>query len=119
MFPTSCSDAVARPVPAANPGVERFSPDDLAARRPRLDAACAGVGRDPATLDRTAAVWVDLPGATGREDWGALAGSPEEVVEGLRSYARAGFSHVRLWLEPGTVRGVEAFAPVLGVLDGG
>jgi alkanesulfonate monooxygenase SsuD/methylene tetrahydromethanopterin reductase-like flavin-dependent oxidoreductase (luciferase family) len=113
------ADAWNRDFGAANPDVARFSPDDLAAWQPRLDAACADVGRDPATLERTAAVWVDLPGATGREDWGALAGSPEEVAEGLRAYARAGVSHVQLWLEPGTAQGVESFAPVLEWLERG
>jgi alkanesulfonate monooxygenase SsuD/methylene tetrahydromethanopterin reductase-like flavin-dependent oxidoreductase (luciferase family) len=64
-------------------------------------------------------VFVDLPGATGREGWGALAGSPEELAEGLRAYARAGFTHVQLWLEPSTYAGIDGFAPVLELLDRG
>jgi hypothetical protein len=95
--------------------------EDLAAWGPRIDAARAAVAREPATPGapwaRTAAVLVDLPGATGREGWVAHAGSPEEWAEGLREYARAGFSHVVLWLEPGTARGIEAFAPVLELPD--
>jgi alkanesulfonate monooxygenase SsuD/methylene tetrahydromethanopterin reductase-like flavin-dependent oxidoreductase (luciferase family) len=102
-----------------NPGHEGHSPADLAAWRPRVDAACAGIGRDPATLEWTAAVFVDLPIAPGREGWGALTGSPEALAEGLRGYARAGFTHVQLWLEPATIAGIEAFALVLELLDGG
>jgi alkanesulfonate monooxygenase SsuD/methylene tetrahydromethanopterin reductase-like flavin-dependent oxidoreductase (luciferase family) len=102
-----------------NPEFEPFSPEDLAAWRPRVDKACTEVGRDPATLERTAAVFVDLPIAPGREGWDALAGSPEALAEGLRYYARAGFTHVQLWLEPATIAGIEAFAPVLELLDGG
>ncbi len=56
----------------------------------------------------TAAGLVDLPGATGREGWEALAGSPDELADGLRDYARAGISPVVLW-----------FAPVLELLDRG
>jgi alkanesulfonate monooxygenase SsuD/methylene tetrahydromethanopterin reductase-like flavin-dependent oxidoreductase (luciferase family) len=113
------ADAWNRDFNKVNPDVAPFSAEDLAIWQHRVDAACIAVGRDPATLDRTAAVWVDLPGAAGREDWGALAGSPEDVAEGLRAYGRAGFSQVQLWLEPSTVRGVESFAPVLKLLDGG
>jgi hypothetical protein len=57
--------------------------------------------------------------APGREGWNALTGSPAELAEGLRAYARAGFNHVQLWLEPSTVEGIEAFAPVLALLDEG
>ena len=113
------ADTWNRDFPTANPGFVPFSPEDLAAWQPRVDAACAAVGRDPATLGRTAGVLVDLPIAPGREGWDALTGSSEELAEGLRAYARAGFSHVQLWLEPSTVQGIEVFAPVLELLDQG
>jgi alkanesulfonate monooxygenase SsuD/methylene tetrahydromethanopterin reductase-like flavin-dependent oxidoreductase (luciferase family) len=102
-----------------NPELEPFSPEDFAAWQSRVDAACIGVGRDPATLERTAAVLIDLPIAPGREGWDALTGSPEELADGLRNYASAGFTHVQIWLEPSTIAGIEAFAPVLELLDGG
>ena len=102
-----------------NPELEPFSAEDLAAWGPRIDAACTEVARDPTTLGRTSAVLVDLPIAPGREGWDALAGSPEALAEGLRGYARAGFTHVQLWLEPSTIEGIEAFAPVLELLDAG
>jgi alkanesulfonate monooxygenase SsuD/methylene tetrahydromethanopterin reductase-like flavin-dependent oxidoreductase (luciferase family) len=90
---------------------------------PRVDAACADVGRDPATLARTAAIMVDLPGSPGRpakfEESLPLRGTPEEMAEELRAFARAGASHVQIWLDPNTVAGVEAFAPVLDLLDRG
>jgi probable F420-dependent oxidoreductase len=111
------ADAWGRDFNRVNPDVVPYSPEDLAAWGPRVDAACTEVGRDPTTLERTAAVFVDLPGATGREGWNALAGSPEELAEGLRAYAHAGFTHVQLWLEPSTLAGIAAFAPVLELLD--
>jgi alkanesulfonate monooxygenase SsuD/methylene tetrahydromethanopterin reductase-like flavin-dependent oxidoreductase (luciferase family) len=93
-----------------------------------VDAACAATGRDPATLERTAAIMVDLPGFAGtpvapwvlnlrsrREP--AVTGSTEELAGTLRQLADDGITHVQLWIEPNTVAGVEAFAPVLDLLD--
>ncbi len=113
------ADVWSRDFDKVNPELVPFSAEDLAAWGPRVDAACVEVGRDPATLERTAAVLIDLPIAPGREGWDALTGSPEELADGLRSYASAGFSHVQIWLEPSTIAGIEAFAPALELLDGG
>ncbi len=113
------ADVWNRDFDGVNPGHEPYSAADLAAWRPRVDAACAAVGRDPATLARTAGVFVDLPGAPPREGWGALGGSPEAVAEGLRGYARAGFTHVQLGLNPNTAAAVASLAPVLERLDHG
>jgi alkanesulfonate monooxygenase SsuD/methylene tetrahydromethanopterin reductase-like flavin-dependent oxidoreductase (luciferase family) len=94
---------------------------ELGTWRTKLDAACLEIGRDPATLDRTAAVVVDLPsaGVTWRQDWGPLTGSSEMLAESLRSYALEGITHVQVWLEPATPAGIEEFAPVLEMLDRG
>ncbi len=113
------ADSWSRDFDKVNPELVPFSPEDLATWGPRVDAACIGVGRDPATLERTAAMLVDLPIAPGRERWDALSGSPEALAEGLRGYARAGFSHVQIWLEPATITGIEAFVQVLELLDSG
>jgi alkanesulfonate monooxygenase SsuD/methylene tetrahydromethanopterin reductase-like flavin-dependent oxidoreductase (luciferase family) len=94
----------------------------------RVDAACRAVGRDPATLERVAGVYLDLPGAgvPGRDvmaDHRAHVGparvTAEELAELLGDYARAGIGHVVVWLDPGTVEGIEAFAPVLDLLRRG
>ncbi|MCC7023940.1 MAG: LLM class flavin-dependent oxidoreductase [Thermomicrobiales bacterium] len=98
-----------------NPDVDPYSPEDLALSQTKVDAACADVDRDPATLARTCGVWVDLPIAPSR-GWGALTGTPEEIAAGLRTYADAGYSQVQVWLNPGTIEGVEGFAPVLELL---
>ena len=47
------------------------------------------------------------------------SGSSEELADLLRGYAREGITHVQVWLDPSTVAGVEAFAPVLDLLDRG
>jgi alkanesulfonate monooxygenase SsuD/methylene tetrahydromethanopterin reductase-like flavin-dependent oxidoreductase (luciferase family) len=98
---------------AASEGNALYSAADLAGSQARIEAACQEVGRDAAALARTAGVWVDLPGAPSREGWGALTGSREEIAAGLRRFGDAGFSQVQVWLQPPTLAGLEAFAPVL------
>jgi alkanesulfonate monooxygenase SsuD/methylene tetrahydromethanopterin reductase-like flavin-dependent oxidoreductase (luciferase family) len=98
---------------AVTPGFEPYSMADLEASQARLDTACAEVGRDPATLRRSAGVWVDLPGLSQRESWNALRGSPEAITAGLHRYADAGYGEVQVWLQQQTIEALEAFAPVL------
>ena len=97
-----------------------------------VDTACREVGRDPATLERTAGLLIDLPerdpNRSGRASvTGATepttkpdppaTGTPEELAELLRGYARVGIVHVQVWLDPITVAGVESFARTLELLD--
>lgn len=93
----------------------------IPALREKMDAICREVGRDPATLERSAAVMVDFPGAYGRpgQTVPSLTGSPEELAEEFRAYAREGISHLQLYPDPCTVAGIEALAPVLEILDRG
>jgi probable F420-dependent oxidoreductase len=89
---------------------------DLPAVHAAVDAACAEVGRDPATLERSLELLVDLPGGPSRarrERPGPLAGTPDELAAESRAYAEAGIHHLQLSLSPPTVAGVEALAPVL------
>jgi probable F420-dependent oxidoreductase len=100
------------------------SPAGVAALRERVDAACTDVGRDPAEVERTVAVLVRLPGGTGRIQGSyaeappqPLEGPPEVMADVLRAYAAEGIGHVQLVLDPITRRSIEAFAPVLRLLD--
>ena len=101
-----------------NPGYKPYSREDLAASQERLDAACVEVGRDPATLTRSAGIWVDLPIAPPRASWDALRGTYDEIATGIRRYADTGYSSVQVWLQPRTIDGVEAFGTVLERLRG-
>ncbi|MGN6755058.1 MAG: LLM class flavin-dependent oxidoreductase [Thermomicrobiales bacterium] len=85
-----------------------------------VDVVCADVGRDPTTLVRTAAVRIDLPNAQRRGFGMAHAsnsGNPEEIAAILRGYAAAGITHIQAWINPNTPTGIEAFAPILNLLD--
>lgn len=98
------------------------APEEIPPLRAALDHACEKIGRDPATLRRTVAVGVALPGhrlVFGPWDItsGALTGSPEELAAAFRAFARQGISHAQVYLAPNTSAGIEAFAPVLELLD--
>jgi alkanesulfonate monooxygenase SsuD/methylene tetrahydromethanopterin reductase-like flavin-dependent oxidoreductase (luciferase family) len=93
-------------------------PEQIIPLRASGDSACAEIGRDPATLGRSASVVVNLPMMQGQGGQPEPT-SPEDVAEALRGYAREGLSHVQLWLVPSTIAGLEWFAPVLNLLDHG
>ena len=48
-----------------------------------------------------------------------LRGTPDELAEALRAYAREGIGHVQLVLDPITEASIEAVRPVLERLDRG
>ena len=100
-------------------------PDGVPALRELVDAACRDVGRDPAAVERTVAVLVELPGGAGRlqgayskEAPEPLTGSPPEMAQVLRAYAAQGISHVQLVVDPITVGSIRLLEPVLRELDG-
>jgi probable F420-dependent oxidoreductase len=105
------------------------TPREIVSIREVVDTACAKVGRDPATLRRTVHTLIDLPGFESsqspaevrahRVSRGAVTGSQEELAEHLTAFAREGIDHVQLWLEPNTIAGIDAFHPVLEMLDRG
>ena len=100
-----------------NPGFAPYSAADLTASQTRVDAACAEVGRDPATLERTVGIWVDLASAPPR-GWDALTGTPEEIAAGLRRYADSGYTQAQVWLNQPTIDGIEEFSPALELVRG-
>ena len=95
-------------------------PGGAAALLAQIDAACAAAGREPGSVEKTLALKVSLPGATGARDRDGLPplkGSPDELARMLRGYADLGVAEVQLVLDPITVAGVEALGPVLEALD--
>lgn len=105
----------------------RQTVEELIEVSPRADEACVKVGRDPATLRRSACLQIDLPGSdlSGTSDLvrssraRAIRGDYVEIAETLRGYASAGVSHLQLWLDPSTPAGIESFGRVLEELDRG
>lgn len=101
-------------------------PEGLAPLMHLVDHAAEDAGRDPAAIERTAAMLVRLPGGTGRVQGDArarpvvpLEGSPEMLAGSLHAFAAAGIGHVQLVLDPITEDAIAALEPVLEVLDAG
>jgi alkanesulfonate monooxygenase SsuD/methylene tetrahydromethanopterin reductase-like flavin-dependent oxidoreductase (luciferase family) len=99
------------------------SVDELLPRLAALDAACAEVGRDPASIGRSCCVHLDFDGAQGL--WSMEGTKPpnprdlDEAVEFLAGYAETGIDHVMLWLDPGTLHSVEQAGRVIERLRAG
>jgi alkanesulfonate monooxygenase SsuD/methylene tetrahydromethanopterin reductase-like flavin-dependent oxidoreductase (luciferase family) len=72
--------------------------DPWIANSTRLDAACDAIGRDPATLFRTAGVRIEfmdeVPAADSFDRTRAIKGPVELVAEKMREYADAGCAHL-------------------------
>jgi len=93
----------------------------------RVDEACHDVGRDPASLARVIGIQVDLlnesrqptqPRQWVMAPW-PLTGTPEELAAQFRRYAEARVAHLIVSIDPVSLAGIEAFAPVLEALDHG
>jgi len=95
---------------------ERSDVDEFAPRLASLDDICAEVGRDPATLGRSAGVEVHPLEPAGQQT-GAIAGSVEEIADAVRTFPEAGFTQLEIMMSPGTMAALEALAPVLELLD--
>ena len=98
---------------------ERSDLEEFGPRLAALEAACLDVGRDPATIGKSAGIVVEPTVITGAAEvlGTPVRGSPEEIADGLRAFRTGGFTHVEVLLWPRTLAAVEAMAPVLELLD--
>lgn len=90
--------------------------DEFAPRLATLDAICVELGRDPASIGRSAGVEVTpleptVEGAT------SIAGSAEEIADAIRSFREAGYTRLEIILRPVTVAALEALTPVLELIE--
>jgi probable F420-dependent oxidoreductase len=97
--------------------------EDLPPLLDEIDRACARAGRGPGEVEKTVAVYIQLPGGTGRvTGLGVLesdvphTGSREDLAELLVAHARLGVGHVQLVLDPIDARSVEEIGEVLRLL---
>jgi len=97
------------------------TPEGFAAQKGVVDDIASSVGRNPATVDATCAVLVQLDGGGGRQmgDYGVgeavepLTGSPAAIAEQLARFGDAGASHVQLVVDPITRSSIEWLGDVL------
>lgn len=87
--------------------------------RAAVDAACREQGRDPVSLTRSVSAQIDFSDAQrNRKDSARpLSGSPEELAEALREFAREGVEHLQVVLNPNTLASIERFTSTLELLD--
>jgi alkanesulfonate monooxygenase SsuD/methylene tetrahydromethanopterin reductase-like flavin-dependent oxidoreductase (luciferase family) len=88
-----------------------------------VDDASRAAGRDPAAIERTAALHVRLAGAIGRpvsdrtaRPFRPIEGPPDVIAEQLLAFARIGVHHVQLVLDPITTSSIETMGRVLELL---
>ena len=89
------------------------------ALRENVDAACADVGVDPSTIERTVSIIVDqsgrheVPASMDPDTAVPLTGSAEEIAAGLQAFADEGISHIQVYLVSNTLESIERFQKVL------
>jgi alkanesulfonate monooxygenase SsuD/methylene tetrahydromethanopterin reductase-like flavin-dependent oxidoreductase (luciferase family) len=86
--------------------------DEVAPRLESLDAICAELGRDPATIGRSVGVSVQPLDPAGKRPDG-VSGSSEEIADAFRSFRDGGFTRLEIMLGPGTMEALDALAPVV------
>ena len=102
------------------------TPEAFAAQKAKVDEAAVAVGRDPSTLEATAAVFIQLEGGGGRQmgDYGAgavvepISGSPAEIADQLAAFGPAGATHLQLVVDPITRDSIEWLAEVVALAKG-
>ena len=98
---------------------ERSDLDEFGPRLAALEAACLEVGRDPATIGRSAGIIVEPTSITGAAEVLGIPvrGSAEEIAGGFRAFRAGGFTDLEVMLWPPTLAALEAMAPVIELLD--
>lgn len=99
-------------------------PDRFGQLNRTIDSACEEAGRDPAEVERTAAVLVQLAGGGGRvmgeyggQEVQAVSGSTTAIADQLAQFAAAGAAHLQLVVDPITEVSIERLGEVLAELD--
>jgi len=92
------------------------SPEAVVAQMAAVDAACEEVGRDPATLVRTAGGNIAMPGYTGRRP-NPIEGSDEEIAETIARFSDLGIHHFVAGLDPCTPQVIERFGRIMELVD--
>lgn len=98
---------------------ERSDLDEFAPRLAALEEACLAIGRDPATIGKSAGIVVEPTPVTGAAEAIGIPvrGSAEAIADGIRAFRTGGFTQVEVLLWPPTLAALDAMAPVVELLD--
>ena len=101
-------------------------PEGLAPLLSEVDAACRAVGREPSRVQRTAAVYAQFAGGSGRIAGSSerpvvipISGPREKMAEELARFGNAGLDHIQVVLDPIDTRSVEELGEVTRLLRAG
>jgi alkanesulfonate monooxygenase SsuD/methylene tetrahydromethanopterin reductase-like flavin-dependent oxidoreductase (luciferase family) len=98
---------------------ERSDIEEFGPRLEALEAMCVEVGRDPATIGKSAGILVEPTAVTGAAEAIAvpIRGPAEAIADGIRTFRDRGFTQVEVLLWPPTRAALDAMAPVVAMLD--
>ncbi|HLL50834.1 MAG TPA: hypothetical protein VK356_09220, partial [Thermomicrobiales bacterium] len=91
-------------------------PDAVIAEMAAVDEACREVGRDPATLVRTAGGNIAMPGYLGKRP-DPIRGSDEAIAATILRFRELGIEHFVAGLDACTPQTIEQFARVVELVD--
>jgi probable F420-dependent oxidoreductase len=91
-------------------------PDAVIAQMAAVDEACRDVGRDPATLVRTAGGNIAMPGYLGKRP-DPMRGNDEEIAATILRFRELGIQHLVAGLDPCTPQTIEQFARIVALVD--
>ena len=91
---------------------DRAHVDEAGPRLASLDAICAELGRDPASIGRSVGLVVNPTEPAGAKVH-TISGSVPEIADAIRSFREAGFTRLEIMLTPGTLEAFDALAPVV------
>ncbi len=95
-------------------------PGEFAPRIQQLEAACEKIGRDPATIGRSAGIFVEPAEATGSQAAGfgvPIRGSADQIADALHAFTEVGVTQIECVPWPATIATLEAMRPVVERLD--
>ena len=91
-------------------------PEAIVPEMAAVDEACRDVGRDPATLVRTAGGNVAMPGYLGKRP-DPIRGTDEEIAATILRFRELGIQHFVAGLDPCTPETIAQFARVIELVD--
>ncbi|MCU1366649.1 MAG: class flavin-dependent oxidoreductase [Ilumatobacteraceae bacterium] len=99
------------------------TPEGFAEVRERVEQTCVEVGRDPAEVQATAAVYLQLDGGAGRvmgdvrgRRMVPVRGTQQEIADQLAGFAAAGAASIQLVVDPITEASIDHLGGVLELL---
>jgi alkanesulfonate monooxygenase SsuD/methylene tetrahydromethanopterin reductase-like flavin-dependent oxidoreductase (luciferase family) len=97
---------------------ERSDLEELGPRLAAFEVACREVGRDPATIGKSAGVAIEPTEVTGAEAAVSvpIRGSTEEIAGSLREFGTAGFTNIEVILWPPKLAALDRMAQVIELL---